>query len=284
MVITPRKGPRRPEGIDTMNMLFHTSATRRSARARPATRTLDAALVGLALAPGLGSSQAVDPADRLSGRLPADVEAMVLERIATAAGQDLPTRSLVDLALQGFAKGRDAGDVLAALDRQLGSLTQARSALAGAGAAPSPVEIDAAELALRMGIDADAVSELARSRPDGRSLEVPLLVLGGLSQRGLPSDQALTRVLDGLRARVDDAELLAGVPGAARPGGSAGGPPIEPPAGPFAPDGGGAAIGGPPSGVPTPVGPAGGIRPGGPPMNGPPGSGPPSLPGRPGGG
>ncbi|MEX2473250.1 MAG: hypothetical protein WEA34_13765 [Gemmatimonadota bacterium] len=267
-----------------MNMLFHTSGTRRGARARSVGRTLVSALVGLALSPALGSAQAVDPADRLSGRLPADVEAMVLERIATAAGQDLPTASLVDLALQGVAKGRAADDVLAALDRQLGTLTQARSALAEAGTAPTEVEIDAAELALRMGIDADAVSELARSRPAGRSLEIPLLVLGGLSQRGLPSDQALTRVLDGLRARVGDAELLAGVPDAARPGGPAGGLPIEPPAGPFAPDGAGAALGGPPSGVPIPVGPAGGIRPGRPPMDGPPGGGPPSLPGLPGGG
>jgi hypothetical protein len=263
-----------------MNMLSHTSNTARGVRARSAGRTLFSALVGLALVPALGSSQAVDPADRLSGRLPADVEAMVLERIATAVGQDLPTKSLVDLALQGVAKGRDADAVLEALDRRLGTLTEARSALAEAGTAPTPVEIDAAEIALRMGVDADAVSELARSRPDGRSLEIPLLVLGGLSQRGLPSDQALSRVLEGLNARVNDAELLAGVPGAAGPGG----PPIEPPAGPFAPDGAGAAVGGPPSGVPIPVGPAGGIRPGQPPVDAPPGGGPPTLPGPPGGG
>jgi hypothetical protein len=58
-----------------------------------------------------------------------------------------------------------------------------------------------------MGVDGAKVSELAKDAPSGRSLAVPLYVLGGLTDRGLPSDEALKRVKEQLEARVSDAEL-----------------------------------------------------------------------------
>lgn len=217
-------------------------------------------------------AQVGDQAARLAGRLPADVEAVVLERIAAAEGQALPSRPLADLALQGVAKGRNAEDVRRALDQQLGMLELAREALTTGGRASTPSEIEAAGLAMRMGVDAEAVSTLARSGPAGRALDVPLLVLGGLTQRGLPADQALGRVLERLIARADDAGFLADLPAAAG-GGPRGGPPFDPPAGPFS--SGGAGPGGPPAGIPVPVGPAGGARPGRPDLEERPGGGPP---------
>ena len=238
----------------------------------------------------LGASSAAaqqDPATRLAGRLPADIEPTVLERIQRASEMQLPERPLTDLVLQGVAKGRSGAEVLAALDALTVSLGTARDALAAAGSAPSFEEVEAAGMAMRMGVDADAVAGLARSRPEGRSLAVPLLVLGGLSQRGLPSDQALGQVLQRLSARMDDAGLLtdlatthAGAPG------SRGGPPVTPPAGRFGPGGQDLpGVGNPAGGPPVPVGPVGGgRRPPGTPADGRPGPGGPPSPAGPGGG
>jgi hypothetical protein len=41
---------------------------------------------------------------------------------------------------------------------------------------------------------------------------VPLLVLGGLTERGLPSDDALAAVRERLEARANDAELVRAMP------------------------------------------------------------------------
>jgi hypothetical protein len=69
---------------------------------------------------------------------------------------------------------------------------------------------------MRMGVDGATVSELARSGPSGRGLAVPLLVIGALAERGLPSDDALAAVRDRLAARADDAELLRSFPDVAQ--------------------------------------------------------------------
>lgn len=253
----------------------HRPTRRTTPPVRRAARAGFAPIVAVAILATIGApvaAQVGDQAARLTGRLPADVEVVVLERISAAEERALPSRPLADLALQGVAKGRSAEDVLRALDQQLGMLERAREALTGGGGGSTSAEIEAAGLAMRMGADADAVSALARSRPTGRDLEVPLLVLGGLAQRGLPADQALGRVLERLAARTDDAGFLADLPAAAG-GGPLGGPPFDPPAGPFS--SGGAGPAGPPSGIPVPVGPAGGGRPGRPDLGDRPGGGPP---------
>lgn len=240
-------------------------------------------LIGLLIGATTAAAQQT-PTARLEGRLPPDIESHVLERVQRADALRLPTRPIADLALQGVAKGRTGADVLQALDAMLADLGRARDALADAGGAPSPDEVEAAGMAMRMGVDADAISGLARSRPDGRSLAVPLLVLGGLSQRGLPSDEALSRVIDRLGMRMGDADLLADLGGPAGAPGVQRGPPIEPPAGPFGPGGHGApGVGGPGGGPPFPVGPSGGGRPPNIPPDGLPGGGGPPNPPGPGG-
>lgn len=222
-----------------------------------------------------------NPTARLEGRLPADIESHVLERVERANTLRLPTRPIADLALQGVAKGRNGPDVLEALDAMLADLGTAREALSDAGHAPSVDEVEAAGMAMRMGVDADAISGLARSRPEGRSLAVPLLVLGGLSQRGLPSDAALSRVIDRLGMRMGDGDLLNDLAGPTGAPGLQLGPPIEPPAGPFGPEGHGApGVRGPGGGPPFTVGPSGGGRPPITPPDGRPGGGgTPSPPG-----
>jgi hypothetical protein len=158
----------------------------------------------------------VDPVARLAEALPADVAVQVIERVDAARSAGLPARALASLALEGVAKGRSATDVLAAVDLLAGDMDRARAALEAAGRAPGAGEVEAATAAMRMGVDGSAVSELARSGPSGRSLAVPLLVLGSLAERGLPSDEALAAVRDRLQARADDAALLRAFPDAGR--------------------------------------------------------------------
>ena len=139
-------------------------------------------------------------------------------------------------------------------------------------------EIDAGAEVLRRGVDGSKVSALAKSAPSGRSLAVPLFVIGSLMDRGLPSDSALSRVMARLQARAADRELermpgelpaqanaAAGrpaTPGAQGNGGNRQAPPATaPPTG--------RPVAGPPAGVPAnggkatrPTPPAKGTTPG----------------------
>ncbi len=252
---------------ETMTSTLHIERRRR--RIRSLRRVCGLGLLGLIVTPPPVATQQVDPAARLAGRLSPDLEVAVLQRIEAATARSLPAGSLVDLALQGLVKARSGEEVLSALDRHLATLTMARDALGGPDERVPASEVEAAGLAIRMGADPDAVSAMARSRPAGRSLEIPLLVLGGLSQRGLPSDQALGQVMNRLADQAGDEALLATLPavGIGRGPGSL-------PAQAVGPGGGAAGLSGPPSGLPVPVGPAGSRRP-----DAPPGRGRPDTPG-----
>ena len=168
-----------------------------------------------ALLPAAVSAQ-VDPVDRLAEVLPPAVATQVLERMAEAQARELPAQAMANLALEGVAKGRSAAEVLAAVELLVSEMGRAQQALQAAGRPPAEGELEAATAALRMGVDGAAISELARSQPSGRSLAVPLLVLGGLAERGLPSDEALAAVRDRLQARADDAALLRSFPDVGR--------------------------------------------------------------------
>jgi hypothetical protein len=169
------------------------------------------ALLAVALLPASLAAQQ-DPVARLAEVLPPEVAAQVIERVESARSLGLPTQAMANLALEGVAKGRTAAEVLAAVELLVGDMGRAQAALQAAGHVPASGEVEAATAAMRMGVDGSAVSELARSGPSGRSLAVPLLVLGGLAERGLPSDEALAAVRDRLAARADDAALLRAFP------------------------------------------------------------------------
>jgi hypothetical protein len=164
-------------------------------------------LMALALMPGAAATQEA-ALERLQAVLPAELAEQVSERIDVATSSDLPAHPLASLALEGVTKGRSGPEVLAAVDVLLEQLGQARAALQAGGQVPTDGEVEAATVALRMGVDGAAVAEMARLAPSGRSLTVPLMVLGGLAERGLPSDQALAAVRDRMAAGVDDAGLV----------------------------------------------------------------------------
>lgn len=159
---------------------------------------------------------AADPSTQLRAVLPPDVADHVLAQIADARARQLPAAALEHRAAELAAKGAPGGVIDAAVTDLARGLAAGSDALARGGHAPaSDAETEAAAAALTSGADGAAVSALARSAPSGRSLAVPLYVLSGLMDRGLPSDQALARVQAGLAARLSDRQLESGAEHAA---------------------------------------------------------------------
>jgi hypothetical protein len=149
-----------------------------------------------------------DPSARLKEVLPPDVAQRVLARIADARAHNLPAEALENRALKFAAKGVDAANIERSINEQALRMESARNALvSGRGAQPAGDEIEAGAEAMRKGVDGAAVSLLAKNAPSGRSLAVPLFVIGSLTDRGLSSDEALQRVLARLKARASDADL-----------------------------------------------------------------------------
>jgi hypothetical protein len=167
-------------------------------------------IVGVSLGATVASGQtpAADPSARLREVLPGDVAERVLARIAEARARQLPAEALENRALKFAAKGVPALDIERSLAEQAERLGAARNALAaGRGAVPHGDEIEAGAEAMRKGVDGAEVSRLARTAPKGRSLAIPLFVIGSLTDRGLTSDQALASVLARLESNAPDAEL-----------------------------------------------------------------------------
>jgi hypothetical protein len=153
---------------------------------------------------------AKDPSDRLREVLPADVADRVLARIAEARARELPAAALEHRALKFAAKGVAPDDIERSVSEQADRMASAKQALETArGGKASADEVEAGAEAMRKGVDGAEVSALAKSAPSGRSLAVPLYVIGGLIDRGLPSDAALQKVRERLMARASDADLEA---------------------------------------------------------------------------
>ena len=168
--------------------------------------------VGLAVSASavvLGAqTPATDATTRLKQVLPADVATRVLAVIARARSRDVPTEPLENRALKFAARGvrpdsieRSVADHETRMELAKDVLTKAR------GHRPADDEIEAGADALRKGLTGAGVEELARSAPSGRSLAVPLYVVGGLLDRGLSSNAALQRVTERLSARDSDRDL-----------------------------------------------------------------------------
>lgn len=170
-----------------------------------------AALLGLTLLSGrslAAQTPAKDPSARLKEVLPADVADRVLAKIAEARSRELPAQALENRALKFAARGVAPAEIERSVADQAERMDKAKEALERARThKPSSDEIEAGAEAMRQGVDGKAVSELAKSAPSGRSLAVPLYVIGSLVSRGLPSDAALVRVQERLAARASDAEL-----------------------------------------------------------------------------
>jgi hypothetical protein len=162
----------------------------------------------IAAAPIGAQTPAQDPSARLREVLPADVAARVLAVIEAARSRGLPAAALENRALKFAARGVAPKDIERSTADQARRMIDVRDTLEHArGRKPSGDEIEAGAEVLRRGVDGSKVSALAKSAPSGRSLAVPLFVIGSLMDRGLPSDSALSRVLARLQARAADRDL-----------------------------------------------------------------------------
>jgi hypothetical protein len=173
-------------------------------------RTIRALIVAVPLAATVLGAQtpAADPTERLREVLPADVAERVIAKIAAARSRQLPAQALENRVLKFAARGIAFEGIEKALDEHIDRQTSARDAIQFGRPSPARLdEIEAGAEAMRMGVRGDEVSDLARSAPSGRSLAVPLFVIGSMVERGLSSDEALQRVLDRLNARASDVDL-----------------------------------------------------------------------------
>ena len=220
------------------------------------------ALAGMTASALAAQTPANDAAARLREVLPADIAARVLATIAAARSRDLPAQALENRALKFAARGVPPTDIERAISEQADRMANGRDLLEQARSRrPTGDEIDATAEALRKGVRGANISELAKSAPSGRSLAVPLYVIGSLIDRGLPSADALTRVRDRLQARATDSDLeqMAGTvsprepPGQAKKSGDTGRDVAETrhPGSSGGSAGNGSPGGGPPAGVPA---------------------------------
>jgi hypothetical protein len=176
-------------------------------------RLLMVLLLAATIAPTLEGqstgSAAADPSARLREVLPPDVAAHVLAVIAGARSNGLPAGALEQRALKFAARGVPAAEIARAVTEQAERQGRVKVLLEAVRGAASDDEVDAGAEAIREGLDGHDVSALAKNAPSGRSLTIPLYVLGSLTSRGLPSDKALARVSQSLAAGAGDAELEA---------------------------------------------------------------------------
>jgi hypothetical protein len=156
----------------------------------------------------VAQTPANDPSARLKQVLPADVAARVLAVIEKARERGLPGEALEMRALKFAARGVAPDAIEKSVVDQEVRMEKVRDTLQRTrGRKPADDEIEAGAEAMRKGVDGAKVSALAKSAPSGRSLAVPLYVIGSLVDRGLPSDDALDRVEQRLKARASDHDL-----------------------------------------------------------------------------
>ena len=149
-----------------------------------------------------------DPSSTLEQVLPPAVAAQVLARIADARSRQLPAAALEHRALELQAKGMPPAEIPNAIAQAEEAMAKGREALvAGGRAHPSDDEVEAGGEVVAQGVDGATVSSLAKSAPSGRSLAVPLAVLGALVDRGLTADDALSQVVTRLQAHASDEQL-----------------------------------------------------------------------------
>lgn len=205
-------------------------------------------LLGAAASAGAQDSarpRDLDPLGRLDPSTRYAVE--VLLDSARVAG--LPTNPLESKALEGIGK-RATGRLIALRVREV--FRSLRSARAALGPTATADELTAGAGALRVGITAAELAQLARTRHE-KPLTVPLVVLSDLVTRGVPRDTASFTILHLWQKGAADDDFLGlwrGVerdivsgtdPGAAllnraREVSARGPPPAAPPAGARPPD------------------------------------------------
>jgi hypothetical protein len=178
-----------------------------------AVSTLVTALTFLVAAPASaqepGQSHAYDPSARLSEAIRDEsIRDHVLAVITDARSRGLPAQALERTALKGAARNVAERDIERAVVAQAERLQRVNDALSRVpNRRASGDEVEAGAEAVRNGVDVSELVTLATGAPSGRSLAVPMHVLGSLILRDVPPKDALAAVLERLNARAPDSEI-----------------------------------------------------------------------------
>lgn len=174
-----------------------------------------------ALAPATAGAQQPDPESRLAKLDPAS-RRQIQALFDSASQAQLSPDVLLMKTLEGISKGKPGAQIVTVVRRYFEALKQARSAL---GDGVHKDELVAAAGAVQAGVKPTAIAQLRSSRV-GREITVPLVVLGDLVSRGVPSDaasSAIIRLTQGGAADSDfrglwrgvEQDIVSGVPPAA---------------------------------------------------------------------
>jgi hypothetical protein len=175
-------------------------------------RALLSVLVMLAL-PAAGAAQEQPASDVRTALLargaPADLADQVGKVVADAAAQGLPSQTLADKALEGWAKNAPPARVLSAVVDLRQRLATARNVVTEAGvAAPSGSVVAAAEQALARGMSSESIRELVRSAGAAEAASTGLMVAGLLSAQGMERGAAAQAVERAYRDGRSSTEVL----------------------------------------------------------------------------
>ncbi|HET7564691.1 MAG TPA: hypothetical protein VFJ96_06835 [Gemmatimonadaceae bacterium] len=161
----------------------------------------------IALAPAFAAAQG-DTASldaQLAARLDASTRSALAPVLDSARIDGLPTRPLIEKALEGASKRATGARIVAAVHALRVDLGAARAAL---GSTSSEQEIVAGASALRAGVTSTTLGQLRADRP-GEPLTVPLGVLADLIARGVPVDTAAAVVASLERSGAPDGDFVA---------------------------------------------------------------------------
>lgn len=150
-----------------------------------------------------------DPSAQLRQVLPASVANHVLATIADARAHSLPAAALEQQALRLSRKGTKPAEVQKSVDRSADEMKQAKAALEKSGRKPTSDEVVAGSALMGRGVNGPQISGIAKSARSGRSLTVPMDVIGSLMDRGLKSDAAIAKVSARLAQKATDKQLIA---------------------------------------------------------------------------
>jgi len=156
----------------------------------------------------LGMQQGI--ADRLSGRVPPDVGAVVESLGTGAAARGLPIDPLIQKAIEGSAKGVPSARVIAAVRLVAMQLDTAAAALRAGGMISDTLAIAAGAFAINAGMGARDITNLLMRRGGQTTMNVrlELNVAGTLVAIGVPSAEAADLVSASLQANRPATELL----------------------------------------------------------------------------
>lgn len=127
-------------------------------------------------------------ARRLGEALPPDAANRVIGAADAAAREGVPPGLVYRKALEGAAKGIPPERIAGAVEQYAARLREARGLV---GPDRSPGTIGAAAEALRRGVPTEVVRSFADGHPRERDLAIPMIVLGELTEAGVPVDNAL---------------------------------------------------------------------------------------------